>query len=86
MIELIKFLKFRLPKWKSDKFWEWCSSQRRDGYEWHHLLGRKYSDLFVVQISKEQHTRIHTQGYKDGEFEELFLQSLNHIMRYIDGE
>ena len=84
MIDLIKFLKFRLSKWNNKKYWEWCSSQRRNGYEWHHLLGRKYSDLFVVLIPKDQHTRIHTSGYKDGEFEELFLEAITNIERYID--
>jgi hypothetical protein len=60
------------------------SSKRRDGYEWHHLLGRKYSDLFVVNIPKEQHTRITNSGYKDGEFETLFLQSIINIQEYIN--
>jgi hypothetical protein len=56
-----------------------------DGYEWHHLLGRKYCDLFVVNIRKEVHDRIHHgKGYQEGEFEELFIESLTNIMRYID--
>lgn len=88
MISLIKFLKFRLPKWKNEDYWRWCSSQRRDGWEWHHLLGRKYSDLFVVMIPSEVHKGIHSsKGYdKDGQwsFEELFLQSINNIARFID--
>lgn len=82
--DLAKALKFHLPTWKHKKFWQWCSSQRRDGYEWHHLVGRKYSDLFVVLIPADQHKRIHNSGYQDDEFEELFFQSINNIMRYID--
>lgn len=60
------------------------SSKRRDGYEWHHLLGRKYSDLFLVLIPAEQHKKIHTKGYSEDEFETLFLQSIINLQRYID--
>ena len=81
---LIKFLKFRLPIWKCKKYWEWCCSQRRDGWEFHHLLGRKYSDLFIVQIPIKDHKKIHTRGYNKDEFEKLFTQSIKNIMRYID--
>ena len=78
-------LKFRLPTWKNDDYWKWCSSQRIDGYEWHHLLGRKYSDLFLVNIPKEVHHRIHHgTGYEDGEFETMFLESLINITKYIE--
>jgi len=82
--DLEKFLKFRLPTWKNEAYWKWCSSQRRDGWEWHHLLGRKYYDIFVVMIKSEDHHRIHQgTGYKENEFEELFLQSLQNLTNYI---
>ncbi len=81
---LSKILKNRLPIWKNEEYWKWFSSQHRDGYEWHHLLGRKYSDLFVVQIPIEDHKRIHTKGYNKDEFFELFIQSLLNIIRYIN--
>lgn len=85
LIDLEKFLKFRLPTWKSAKYWKWCSSQRTDGYEWHHLLGRKYYDCFVLSIPPETHHRIHHgTGYKEGEFEEMFLESIQNLLRYID--
>ena len=85
LFKLVKMLKFRLAPWKNEDYWKWCSSQRRDGWEWHHLLGRKYSNLFVVMIPKIDHERIHHgSGYLDGEFETLFIESLINIMRYID--
>ena len=84
MIPLSKMLKFRLPTWKDEKYWKWCSSQRIDGYEWHHLLGRRYCDFLLVNIPKTQHDRIHHgTGYEDGEYETLFLACLINLMRYI---
>ena len=83
-VDLKKLLKFRLPKWKNKKYWEWQSSQRKEGYGWHHLIKRQNSDLFLVNIPKAQHERIEKQGYKDGEFEELFVGSINNIQRFID--
>ena len=83
MIDLQKFLKFRLPTWKDEDYWKWCSSQRREGYEWHHLLGRKYYDCLVVNIPAEQHKKIHSTGYKEGEFEELFLEAFQNLLTYI---
>ena len=36
-------------------------------------------------ITKEDHDRIHHgTGYKDGEFEGLFIQSIENIQKYID--
>lgn len=81
---LSKMLKFRLPVWKNKEFWKWCSSQRRDSFEHHHLLGRRYSDLFIVHIPAIDHRRIHTTGYKEGEFESLFIESLQNIMKFVD--
>lgn len=81
---LQKMLKFRLPTWKNEVYWDWCKSQRVDGREHHHLLGRKYYDCFIVNIPIEQHKRIHTQGYKGGEFEELFLEAIQNLLRFID--
>ena len=84
-INLKKLLKIRLPKWENKKYWLEQSSKRVQGYEWHHLLGRKYSDLFVVNIPKEQHTRITNNGYKnEAEFLDLFLESIVNIQKYID--
>ena len=77
-------LKFRLPTWKNEEYWKWCSSKRLDGYEWHHLLGRKYSDFLVVRIHFEQHKRIHAKGYNEGEFEDLLVQALMWAMEFIN--
>lgn len=74
-----------MPTWRNKDYWKWCSSQRIIGFEWHHLLSRSRSDLFVVNIPKEVHDRIHHgSGYEDGEFETLFIESLTNIMRFID--
>lgn len=82
---LQKFLKFRLPTWKNEEYWEWCSTKRLNGYEWHHLIGRKYCDFLLCRIPKEVHDRIHHgTGYKDGEFQELFAQSLMWLMEFIN--
>ena len=36
-------------------------------------------------ITKEVHDRIHYgTGYKDGEFEELFIKAIENIQKYID--
>jgi hypothetical protein len=86
MIDLKKFLKMQLWGWKNKEFWRWQSSQRIKGYEWHHLLKRQNSDLFVVNIPAEQHKRIEAQGYKDGEFEELFIQAILNIEKFIDSK
>lgn len=83
-IDIKKFLKFRLGKWKNEDFWKWTSSQRREGWEWHHLVKRQHSDLFLVQIPSEQHKRIENSGYNEGEFEELFLISLLNIQKFIE--
>ena len=85
-VDLKKFLKFRLKKWKNKEYWLWQSSHRVEGYEWHHLLGKQYTDLFVVNILKTDHDRIHSPGggYKEGEFEELFIESVNNIQKFID--
>ena len=80
-----KLLKFRLKKWKNKEYWLWQSSQRIEGYEWHHLLPRQYSDLFVVNIPYEQHKRIHSKGYEEGEFEDLFIKAIENIQKFIDG-
>ena len=84
-MDLKPYLKFRLDKWKNEKYWKWQSSHRIEGYEWHHLLGRKYSDLFVVNIPKTDHDRIHNYGYTEGEFEDLFIESIKNIQKFIDG-
>ena len=84
-INLSKMLKFRLPTWKNEEFWNWCKEQRIDGYEWHHLLGRKYCDFLLVRIPKEQHDRIHHGlGLEDGEFEELLIQAMIWLMEFIN--
>ena len=83
-MSLKKLLKFRLKKWKNKKYWLWQSSQRIEGHEWHHLLGKQYSDLFVVNIKTERHKRIHIKGYEEGEFEDLFIESITNIQNFID--
>jgi len=42
------------------------------------------SDLFLVNILAEVHSRIHLKGYEDGEFESLFLQALKNIQDYVN--
>jgi hypothetical protein len=80
-----KMLKFRLPLWRNKKYWEWQSANRIDGYEWHHLLPRAITDLFVVNIPKEVHDRIHHgTGYEDGEWETMFIESITNITKFID--
>lgn len=86
MINLKKFLKMQLWKWKNKEYWEWQSSHRIVGHEWHHLLKRQNSDLFVVNIPVGLHKRIESQGYKEGEFEELFIQAVLNIERFIDSK
>ncbi len=85
MLPLSKVLKFRLPTWKNQEYWDWCKAQRLHGYQWHHLLGRQYSDFFLVRIPTEVHDRIHHgTGYKEGEYDELFLQALHWLMLFIN--
>lgn len=83
--DLKKFLKFRLPTWKNKEYWDWCNSKRIDGYEWHHLLERKYYDCLLVRIPKAQHDRIHHgTGYNDGEFQTLFIEAMMWLMEFIN--
>ena len=85
MIDLKKFLKFRLtPKWKAEKYVNFVYELKKQGEETHHLTLKQNSDLFLVNIAAKRHSRIHTFGYEDGEFETLFLESLENIQRFID--
>ena len=85
MIDLKKFLKFRLtPKWKNKEYVSWVWEQKTQGQDVHHLTLKANSDLFLVNIAAKRHSRIHTFGYEEGEFEELFLEALKNIQRFID--
>lgn len=85
-MNLSKYASFRLPRWKSkdaEFYWSWCKAQRRPNYEWHHLLKRQHGHLLIVQIPQHQHRRIHSLGYEDGEYEELFVQAIQNLLNYI---
>ena len=85
MIDLKKFLKMRLtPKWKNKEYVNFVYDLKKQGEETHHLTLKANSDLFLVNIAAKRHSRIHTFGYEDGEFETLFLESLGNIMRFIE--
>ncbi len=84
MIDLKKFLKFRLPKYKNKDFVEFVVSLKVEGEETHHLTLKQNSDLFLVNIEWDRHSRIHIKGYNEGEFEELFLVALYNIQLYIN--
>ncbi len=83
-MDLKKFLKFRLKKWKNKDFEAFVHSLKREGEETHHLILKQNSDLFLVNIPVEQHKRIHIKGYEEGEFEELFIEAIKNIQKYID--
>ena len=76
----------RLPKWKNKEFIEYVVSLKKEGEEMHHLILKQNSDLFLVNIKAETHKRIHLHGYEDGQFEELFLEAIKNIQRFIDEE
>lgn len=87
MIILSKYASFRLTHWKgvgADQYWEWCKSHRREGYEWHHLLKRQHGHLLVVQIPADVHKKIHSIGYTDGQYEDLFVQAIETLITYIE--
>lgn len=87
MIDLKKFCTFRLPTWKNkhaEKYAEWCYSHRREGWEWHHLMKRQYGHLLLVHIPSEVHKTLHNSGYKDGQFEELFVRAIQNLINYIE--
>lgn len=86
MITLSKFVSYRLPRWNNDdaqKYWEFCKQGVRQGYEWHHLLKRQHGHLLVVHIPAVDHKRIHSKGYNDGEYEDLFVQAIDNLLCYI---
>ena len=84
MVDLKKLLKFRLPKWKDKKFVIWMFNRKNEGEDVHHLILKANSDLFLVNILADVHSRIHLKGYEDGEFESLFLQALKNIQDYVN--
>jgi len=84
MIDLKKFLKFRLPKWKNKEFIGWTFDNKKQGEEVHHLILKQNNDLFLVNIKANTHKKIHLHGYDDGQFEDLFIEALKNIQKYID--
>lgn len=84
MIDLKKLLKFRLPKWKDKNLIEFVVSLKKQGEETHHLILKQNSDLFLVNVPADVHSWIHLRGYTDGQFEDLFLESLKNLTKYID--
>lgn len=83
-MNLKKFLKFRLPKWKNNDYVAFVFSLKQEGQELHHLILKQNSDLFLVNIPAEQHKKIHQLGYEENEFETLFVEAVKNIQKFID--
>ena len=84
---LRSILRNRLKVYKSKKYLKWFGSNKVQIGHIHHILesvyGLKLNDYLLVDMSAEEHNRIHYAYQSEDDFLNDFIQSLNSLMEYV---